>query len=163
MKIFFLLLLVSNLTYARDCLKESWNLHVGMKFTYSINDLMDKYEDQKESLSVCDEKQKNEIWKSEQKALIDGYAELKKEFKSKGDISSDILAYGYSTEEKHLTHEELCVKVDEKVTELADCYLPRSYIEKIKTTDFTSININGLCKKNLPYLYKQYKTCRQKK
>lgn len=134
-----------------------------MKFTYSINDLMDKYEAQKKSISVCDDKLKNDIWGPEQKALIEGYKELQKEFKSKGDISSEILAYGYSTEEKHLTHRELCVKVDEKVTELSDCYLPRSYIEKIKSTDFADLKIRDFCRKTLPFLHKQYTACRNKK
>ncbi len=163
MKLFILLMLVSHIAFGRDCLKESWNLHAGMKFTYSINDLMDKYEAQKKSLSVCDDKLKNEMWDSEQKALIDGHKELQKEFKSKGDISSEILAYGYSQEQKHLTHTELCVKVDEKVTELSDCYLPRSYIEKMKSTDFASVKIRDFCKKNLPLLYNQYQACRNKK
>ena len=163
MKIFILIFLFSNIAFARDCLKESWNLHTGIKFTHSINDLMDRYEEQKFSVSVCDDKIKNEMWDSEQKALIEGYKELQKEFKSKGDISSDILAYGYSLEEKHLTHKELCEKVDEKVTELSACHMPRSYVEKIRTTDFAKVDIREFCKKRLPYLYKKHRACWRKK
>lgn len=158
--IIFLAFFSSNL-YGRDCLKEAWNFHVGMKLTYSINDLMDKYEAQKESLSVCDEKQKNEIWDSEQKALIEGYVELKKDFARKGDISSEILDFGYPIDEKHLSPQELCVKLDQKVTEEVSCYLPHSYLAKLKTTDFSKTKFNKICKQTLPTLYKLYKSCRR--
>lgn len=134
-----------------------------MKLTYSTNDLMDRYEAGKESISICDDKLKNDIWNDEQKALIEGYKELQKDFKRKGDISSDILDFGYPIDEKHLTHSELCTKLDQKAAEEVDCYKPRKYLEKIKSTDFTKVKFREFCKKNLPELFKQYKSCRLKK
>lgn len=160
--ILYLILSMSQL-FARDCLKESWNFHVGMKLTYITNDLMDRYDAQKESLDVCDDKTKNEIWASELKELVGGYNEHKLELKRKGDISSHIVDFDYISEEKLLSHKELCVTLDQKIKEEEDCYRPGSYLQELKTSDFSRLSFREVCRKNLPVLYKNYKKCSRKK
>lgn len=134
---------------------------MGLKLTYSINDLMDKYEVNKESLSVCEDLTKNKIWDSEIKRLVNGLTEHKKEMARKGDISSELLDFGVSHKEKHLNQKELCSRLDEKVSEEESCYLPRSYLEKLKQTDFAKLKFKEVCVQNLPTLYKLYKGCRR--
>ena len=163
MKVFiFFLLLFSSQAFARDCLQEAWNYHLGMKLTYSINDLMDRYAAQKESLEICDEKLKNEMMDSEIDAMVQGLYDLRKEMTNRGDIPSDIIDFGVSSENRYVAQKELCVRLDEKIIEEDYCYIPREYLLKIKNTDYSNTKFSEICKENLPYLYKRYKGCRNK-
>lgn len=134
MKYFLILITLSFNSFARDCEKEYKNFRAGLKLTFSINDLMDKFEKNKMSLTVCEDPQKNLFWESERRSITEAT------FKSSNP-------------------DELCTKLEREIREEESCTLPATYLKKLKERDFRRVNFTEACREKLPLLHKLYRIC----
>lgn len=162
MRLFILLFLISVNASARDCLKEYFQYSIGLKFTYTFNDLYETHRDNFDLSKQCTDKKKNELWDSEMKAMRAGVLQYKEELARSHKISSGDL-HDLNTEESHyISESEICVKLDRAIKEKEDCYHPVTYSNTLKSNDILSMNFEQSCKKLGPEILRRIKICKYK-
>lgn len=166
MRQFILIFLLSTSAFGADCLQEYYNYHVGMKFHGSFTDL---YETQRELLKttpdlkvICKDKNKNEIWESERKALKEGLAEKRDELQKSHKISTGELDLLKADDAVYIGNEDICARMDKAVKEKESCYEPVEYIKKLRQTDILSMSFEEACNKLGPEIVRRIRVCKYK-
>ena len=163
MRYLLLTFFISTSTFgASDCLKEYYNYHSGLKFTHSFNDLYESNKANPDLNVICKDKNKNEIWESERKAISDGVAQKQDELSKAHKISTGDLELLKVEDDIYIGGPDICARLDKAIKEKDDCYEPAAYAQKLRSTDVLSLTYEEACKMLGPEIIRRIRVCKYK-
>lgn len=111
---------------------------------------------------ICKDKNKNDIWESERKAMAEGVAEKQLELSRAHKISTGDLDLLKVEDAIYIGGPDICTRLDKALKAEVNCYEPAEFSKKLRTTDILSLRFEEACKQLGREIIRRIRVCKYK-